>query len=104
MDYTCTYQDIFGMIKEKFKLCLDEQLQILEEKITLESSESFTIDNNEKDSLKKLLCNIKSRWLEVHRSHDAFLKKNKKWLQTSITILVINFIDVSKTRVMGQDV
>ena len=65
-------------------MSLDAQLEILEKQIALNLSKSFSISND---------------WLEVHRKNNVFLERNKNWLITSITILVSDLTNFSKTRV-----
>lgn len=64
MDYTCTYQDTFGM--DKFQLSLDAQLKILEEQIAVKLSKSFSIISDTTNLLKKILCKVKSKWQEEY--------------------------------------
>ena len=52
--------------------------------------ESFSISSEAKNSLKKLLFKMKSRWQEVHRKNDVFLERNRNWFKTSITVSVSN--------------
>ena len=103
MDYQCTHKNVFQIIQDHFQLSLDAQLEILEKQIALNSSESFSISSEAKNSLIKLLCKIKARRQKEHRKNDVFLESNKNWLKTAIRISVINLTNFWKTRVVGQD-
>lgn len=86
----CTVKEIFIMIKNDWKSDLNTQLTVLEEKLTEKTKMYFKIHPDKINELKKLLCNLKSRWKASSRRTERFFQQNEKWLNSSITVTVSN--------------
>ena len=56
---------IFGILKGKFHEQLETPIDILEQHFA-KKEPNLEIDKNEKSDLKKILCNMKSRWKESY--------------------------------------
>lgn len=67
---------------------LNTQIRLLEEHFAKLKEQDFEIDEAKKVELKKVLCNIKSRWKASCYALNPFYKKNEKWLDTSVTLKV----------------
>ena len=86
-EITCTKNEIFGILRGKFHEQLETQIDILKQHFA-KKEPNLEIDKDEKSDLKKILCNMKSRWKESYSKAAPFLSKNEKWLATTVTLKV----------------
>lgn len=99
--YTCTYNDIFEILKDNLHTSFAQQVAIFEEKVASKLSIHFSICSDSKEALRKLVGKLYKKWQEARRNNDHFQKKYETWLKTSVTIFVSNLINFYKTRLVG---
>lgn len=99
--YTCSYNEIFEILRDNLRTSFTQQVAIFEEKVASKLSIHFSICSDSKAALQKLVGNLYKKWQEAHRNNIHFQKKYETWLKTSVTIFVSNLINFYKTRLVG---
>ena len=55
--------EIFEILKEKLQADLDTKTNLIEENFSKKAND-FELDADQKNEIKKLLCNMQTRWKE----------------------------------------
>lgn len=82
------YRKIFEACHDEWEKDLETLVKIIGMKLLNKGEDSFHIQEQSQVALKKVICNLKSKWRAVQRSKVRFLKDNKNWLDSSIDVTV----------------
>lgn len=94
-----TRRDIFDAVHDEWHKDLENLVGIMKLKLLGEEKTSCNVAQHSRLVLKKVICTMKKKWKNANRIRDRFLKDNKIWLDSSISITVNNnYIQINAAR------
>lgn len=94
-----TRRDIFDAVHDEWHKDLENLVGIMKLKLLDEGKTSCNVEQHSRLALKKVICTMKKKWKNANRIRDGFLKDNKIWLDSSISITVNNnYIQINAAR------
>ena len=86
--FSYTRAQIFEVLENTSGSTLDEKLSALEIHISNKTNHCFTFEQTEKENVRKMLNKMQNKWQESCRRLELFNKKNKEWLNVTMTFTV----------------